>query len=234
MRLGENIVHMVLAKVAGGAPGVKGIGLFIVPRFLVGQGGEVGDRNDIVLAGLNHKMGFRGTVNTVLGFGEGAHRPGGTAGAVGYLVGTEDRGLAYMFHMMNESRIAVGLGATAIGYAGYTEGLAVRARPDPGASGRAQRPDVAGGADHPARRRETNAARAEGVRRGRSGAMPLLLAPSSTRDRTSPEPDRAGTCCAPARGPHADRQEPGHRSGAWRRTTWRSRSTAATATPATT
>jgi hypothetical protein len=64
-------------------------------------------------------MGFRGTVNTVLGFGEGAHSPGGRAGAVGYVVGEENRGLAYMFHMMNEARIGVGLGAVALGYTGY-------------------------------------------------------------------------------------------------------------------
>jgi alkylation response protein AidB-like acyl-CoA dehydrogenase len=121
--MGENIVHLVLAKVPGGAPGVKGIGLFIVPRLLVGDDGELGERNDVVLAGLNHKMGFRGTVNTVLGFGEGVHRPDGAPGAVAYLVGEEHRGLAYMFHMMNESRIAVGLGATSIGSAGYAKSL---------------------------------------------------------------------------------------------------------------
>jgi alkylation response protein AidB-like acyl-CoA dehydrogenase len=121
--MGENIVHMVLAKVPDGSPGVKGIGLFVVPRVLVGIDGALGERNDITLAGLNHKMGFRGTVNTVLGFGEGAHRPGGEVGAVGYLIGEASRGLAYMFHMMNESRIAVGLGATSIGYAGYTKAL---------------------------------------------------------------------------------------------------------------
>jgi alkylation response protein AidB-like acyl-CoA dehydrogenase len=121
--MGENIVHMVIAKIPGGPPGVKGIGLFIVPRVLVGPDGALGEPNDIVLAGLNHKMGFRGTVNTILGFGEGAHLPGGAPGAVGYLVGDEQHGLAYMFHMMNESRIAVGLGATAIGYAGYTRSL---------------------------------------------------------------------------------------------------------------
>ena len=121
--LGENIVHMVIAKIPDGPPGVKGIGLFIVPRFLLDADEEPAERNDIVLAGLNHKMGFRGTVNTVLGFGEGAHRPGGKGGAVGYLVGEETRGLAYMFHMMNESRISVGLGATALGYAGHARAV---------------------------------------------------------------------------------------------------------------
>lgn len=121
--IGENIVHLVLAKIPGGPPGVKGISLFIVPRFLLRDEGEIGERNDIVLAGLNHKMGFRGTVNTVLGFGEGEYRPGGEAGAVGYLIGEPNRGLAYMFHMMNEARIGVGLGATSLGYTGYLKSL---------------------------------------------------------------------------------------------------------------
>ncbi len=121
--LSDNIVHLVLARTPGGPPGVKGISLFIVPRFLVGDDGELGERNDVVLAGVNHKMGYRGTVNTVLGFGEGVHRPGGEAGAVGYLIGEPNRGLAYMFHMMNEARIGVGMGATALGYTGYLKSL---------------------------------------------------------------------------------------------------------------
>ncbi|MBJ7453336.1 MAG: acyl-CoA dehydrogenase, partial [Blastococcus sp.] len=106
--LTENIVHLVLAKVPGGPAGVKGISLFVVPKFLVGDDGTLGERNDVVLAGLNHKMGYRGTTNTLLNFGEGVHTPGGRAGAVGYLVGEENRGLTYMFHMMNEARIGVG------------------------------------------------------------------------------------------------------------------------------
>ncbi len=121
--LGENIVHLVLAKIPGSPPGVKGISLFIVPRFLLNDDGSTGERNDVVLAGVNHKMGFRGTVNTVLGFGEGEYKPGGEAGAVGYLIGEPNRGLAYMFHMMNEARIGVGLGATALGYTGYLKSL---------------------------------------------------------------------------------------------------------------
>ncbi len=118
--LTENIVHLVLAKIPGGPAGVKGISLFVVPKVIVGTG----ERNDVVLAGLNHKMGFRGTVNTLLNFGEGGHTPGGAPGAVGYLVGEQHRGLAYMFHMMNEARVGVGLGATALGYTGYLHSLA--------------------------------------------------------------------------------------------------------------
>ena len=119
----ENIVHLVLARIPGAPPGVKGISLFIVPRRLVGADGTCGERNDVALAGLNHKMGYRGTVNTLLNFGEGRFKPGGRAGAIGYLVGEAHRGLGYMFHMMNEARIGVGLGAVALGYAGYLESL---------------------------------------------------------------------------------------------------------------
>ncbi|MEX5718734.1 acyl-CoA dehydrogenase [Geodermatophilus maliterrae] len=121
--LTENIVHLVLAKIPGGPPGVKGISLFVVPKFLVTEDGSVGERNDVVLAGLNHKMGYRGTTNTLLNFGEGVHTPGGRAGAVGYLVGEPHRGLPYMFHMMNEARIGVGMGATVLGYTGYLHAL---------------------------------------------------------------------------------------------------------------
>jgi butyryl-CoA dehydrogenase len=109
--LSENIVHLVLARVAGAPDGVKGLSLFIVPKVL-----PDGTRNDVTLAGLNHKMGFRGTTNALLNFGE-------KGGAVGDLVGEEGRGLAAMFHMMNEARIGVGLGAMALGYTGYLKSL---------------------------------------------------------------------------------------------------------------
>jgi len=110
--LSDNIIHLVLAKIPGGPAGVGGISLFIVPKFLVGDDGAIGERNDVTLAGLNHKMGYRGLPNTVLSFGE-------EGGAVGYLVGEPHRGLSYMFHMMNEARIGVGMGATAQGELGY-------------------------------------------------------------------------------------------------------------------
>jgi alkylation response protein AidB-like acyl-CoA dehydrogenase len=121
--LTANIVHLILAKIPGAPAGTKGISLFVVPKFLVEDGGALGPRNDIALAGLNHKMGYRGTVNTILNFGEGAHEPEGRAGAVGYLVGERHHGLTYMFHMMNEARLGVGLGALALGYAGYLKSL---------------------------------------------------------------------------------------------------------------
>jgi len=126
--LSENIVHLVLAKIPGPdgklVPGVKGISLFVVPKYLVNENGSLGEHNDVVLAGLNHKMGYRGTTNCLLNFGEGQkYRPGGKAGAVGYLVGEPGQGLAYMFHMMNEARIGVGIGAAVLGYTGYLHAL---------------------------------------------------------------------------------------------------------------
>ncbi|MDV6211825.1 acyl-CoA dehydrogenase [Rhodococcus erythropolis] len=121
--LTENIVHLVLAKVPGGGSGVNGISLFIVPKFLAGPDGNVGARNDVTLTGLNHKMGFRGTTNTLLAFGDGTHTPEGSAGAIGFLVGEENRGLSYMFHMMNEARIGVGFVATSLGYVGYLKSV---------------------------------------------------------------------------------------------------------------
>ncbi|MBW4935272.1 acyl-CoA dehydrogenase [Marinobacter sp. F4206] len=114
--LSENIIHMVLARLPDAPPGVKGISLFLVPKFLVNDDDSLGDRNDVALAGLIHKMGYRGTTSTMLNFGE-------RAGAVGYLVGEPHQGLAAMFHMMNEARIGVGLGSVMLGYTGYLHAL---------------------------------------------------------------------------------------------------------------
>jgi butyryl-CoA dehydrogenase len=126
--LTENIVHLVLAKIPGPdgrlVPGTKGISLFIVPKKMVDAGGRLtGERNDVALAGLNHKCGWRGTTNTLLNFGEGRFKPGGRAGAIGYLVGQPGQGLRCMFHMMNEARIGVGMAATMLGMAGYEVSL---------------------------------------------------------------------------------------------------------------
>jgi alkylation response protein AidB-like acyl-CoA dehydrogenase len=114
--LSENIVHMVLAKLPDAPPGVKGISLFIVPKFLVNADGSLGPRNDVLLAGLFHKMGWRGTTSTALNFGDNGN-------CVGYLVGEAHKGLNYMFQMMNEARIGVGMGAVMLGYAGYLYSL---------------------------------------------------------------------------------------------------------------
>ncbi len=126
--LTENIIHLVLAKIPGAdgklVPGTRGISLFVVPKKLVdGQARLTGERNDVALAGLNHKCGWRGTTNTLLNFGEGRFLPRGRAGAIGYLVGKPGEGLRCMFHMMNEARIGVGLAATMLGMAGYEASL---------------------------------------------------------------------------------------------------------------
>ncbi|WP_406828524.1 acyl-CoA dehydrogenase [Microbulbifer sp. ARAS458-1] len=112
----ENIVHMVLARIKGAPAGVKGISLFLVPKVIPSEGEQPAVRNDVKLAGLLHKMGYRNTTSTVLSFGE-------EEGAVGYLVGEPHKGLSYMFQMMNEARIGVGTGAAVIGYRGYRHAL---------------------------------------------------------------------------------------------------------------
>ncbi|TBU82992.1 acyl-CoA dehydrogenase [Pseudomonas daroniae] len=114
--LSENIVHLVLARLPDAPAGVKGISLFIVPKFLINEDGNQGPRNDVTLAGLFHKMGWRGTTSTALNFGDQGN-------CVGYLVGKPHAGLSYMFQMMNEARIGVGMGAVMLGYAGYLYSL---------------------------------------------------------------------------------------------------------------
>ncbi|MHB8947642.1 MAG: acyl-CoA dehydrogenase [Rhodoferax sp.] len=134
--LTQNIIHLVLAKIPGPdgqlPPGTRGISLFIVPKKMVNTAGVLTDeRNDVALAGLNHKLGWRGTVNTLLNFGEGKYPVTSTgggldgkgAGAVGYLVGQPGEGLRCMFHMMNEARIGVGIAAVMLGLAGYEASL---------------------------------------------------------------------------------------------------------------
>lgn len=112
----DNIVHMVLAKIPGSPAGVKGISLFLVPKHRVNDDGSIGDSNNIALAGLNHKMGNKGTTNCLLNFGE-------SGDSIGYLVGDENKGLSNMFHMMNEARVAVGMGSTVVGLGGYLYSL---------------------------------------------------------------------------------------------------------------
>lgn len=126
--LTENIIHLVLAKIPDDSgklvAGTRGISLFIVPKKIVNDQAQLtGERNDVALAGLNHKLGWRGTTNTLLNFGEGKFMPGGQAGAVGYLVGKPGEGLRCMFHMMNKARIGVGTAATMLGLAGYYASL---------------------------------------------------------------------------------------------------------------
>jgi alkylation response protein AidB-like acyl-CoA dehydrogenase len=110
--LSDNIVHLVLARIQGAPKGVKGISLFVVPKFLLNDDGSIGADNDVALAGLFHKMGGRAQTSTALSFGE-------KQGSIGYLVGEEHCGLKYMFHMMNEARIMVGTSGAVLAVAGY-------------------------------------------------------------------------------------------------------------------
>jgi len=114
--LSSNIVHAVLARIEGAPPGVKGISLFICPKFLLNDDGSLGARNDVQLAGLFHKMGGRGQTSTALNFGE-------NDGAVAYLVGEPHQGLKYMFHMMNEARVMVGTSGATLAMCGYQYSL---------------------------------------------------------------------------------------------------------------
>ncbi len=114
--LSSNIVHAVLARIEGAPPGVKGISLFICPKFLLNDDGSLGARNDVQLAGLFHKMGGRGQTSTALNFGE-------IDGAVAYLVGEPHQGLKYMFHMMNEARVMVGTSGATLAMCGYQYSL---------------------------------------------------------------------------------------------------------------
>lgn len=121
--ISENIVHLVLARTPDAPAGVKGISLFIVPKRKVGADGTVGERNGVVLAGLNHKLGQRGITNCLLNFGEDGE-------SVGYLVGELNNGLGQMFHMMNEARISVGHASIMSALAGYLYSLDyARSRP---------------------------------------------------------------------------------------------------------
>jgi 3-(methylthio)propanoyl-CoA dehydrogenase len=130
--MAENIVHMVLARVAGAPEGVKGISLFVVPKFRVGKGGALVERNDVRCISIEHKMGIKASPTAVLQYGE-------NGGAAGYIVGEENRGLEYMFIMMNSARFAVGVQGIAIAESAYQKAVAfakdrVQGRPVDGSS----------------------------------------------------------------------------------------------------
>ncbi|RFF27266.1 MULTISPECIES: acyl-CoA dehydrogenase [unclassified Wenzhouxiangella] len=114
--LADNIIHLVLARIKGAPASVKGISMFIVPKYRLDGEGNPAERNGISLAGLIHKLGYRSTTSTALSFGDDAP-------CYGYLVGEPHQGLKYMFQMMNEARLGVGFGAAAIGYRGYLHSL---------------------------------------------------------------------------------------------------------------
>jgi alkylation response protein AidB-like acyl-CoA dehydrogenase len=115
--MAENIVHLVLARVTGAPEGVKGISLFVVPKFMVNKDGSLGARNDAHCVSIEHKMGIKASPTAVLQFGD-------HGGAVGYIVGQENRGLEYMFIMMNAARYAVGVQGIAIAERSYQQAVA--------------------------------------------------------------------------------------------------------------
>jgi len=114
--MADNIVHLVLARVSGAPEGVKGISLFVVPKFMVNQDGSLGDRNDVYCVSIEHKMGIKASPTAVLQYGD-------HGGAIGYLVGEENRGLEYMFIMMNAARYAVGVQGIAIAERAYQKAV---------------------------------------------------------------------------------------------------------------
>jgi alkylation response protein AidB-like acyl-CoA dehydrogenase len=116
--LTDNIIHLVLARTPDSPPGTKGISLFAVPKYLVNDDGTIGDYNDVKTVSLEHKMGIKASPTAVLSFGDS------TEGSVGYIVGEERQGMRYMFTMMNNARLAVGLSGVAIGELAYQNALA--------------------------------------------------------------------------------------------------------------
>ncbi len=114
--MAENIVHLVLARVSGAPEGVKGISLFVVPKFMVGKDGKLGARNDVHCVSIEHKMGIKASPTAVLQYGD-------NGGAIGYIVGEENRGLEYMFIMMNSARYAVGVQGIAIAEMAYQKAV---------------------------------------------------------------------------------------------------------------
>jgi 3-(methylthio)propanoyl-CoA dehydrogenase len=142
--MADNIVHLVLARVQGAPEGVKGISLFIVPKYLVNADGSLGDRNDVHCVSIEHKLGIKASPTAVLQYGD-------HGGAIGYLVGEENRGLEYMFIMMNAARYAVGLQGIAVAERAYQKAVQyardrVQSRPVdgslPGAAAIIHHPDV--------------------------------------------------------------------------------------------
>jgi acyl-CoA dehydrogenase len=143
----DNIVHLVLARLPDAPSGTKGISLFLVPKFLVNEDGTLGERNDVFCHSLEHKLGIHGSPTCTMIYGDGKF--GGEKGAIGYLIGEENRGLACMFTMMNNARLAVGMQGVAISEAATQKALAyARERTQgraPGSTGAGMSPIV----DHP-------------------------------------------------------------------------------------
>jgi alkylation response protein AidB-like acyl-CoA dehydrogenase len=118
----DNIVHLVLARLPDAPAGTRGISLFLVPKFFVNDDGSLGERNDVVCASIEHKLGIHASPTCTMIYGDGTH--GDKPGAIGWLIGEENRGLACMFTMMNNARLAVGMQGVAVAEAAYQRALA--------------------------------------------------------------------------------------------------------------
>ncbi|MDN5843604.1 MAG: acyl-CoA dehydrogenase, partial [Alcaligenaceae bacterium] len=181
--LAENIVHLVLARTPDAPDGVKGISLFIVPKFVVGEDGSPGPRNDVWCASLEHKLGIHGSPTAVLLFGSGKGDAG--EGAVGYLIGQENHGLEYMFIMMNAARYAVGIQAIAVSERALQHADAYAQERLQG-----QAPGVSGGPVPIVRHPDVQ--RMLGTMRGLTeGARAVAYVAASLRDKAAHEPDEA-------------------------------------------
>lgn len=110
--MADNIIHLVLARTENAPPGIKGISLFLVPKFIPNTDGSLGPRNDLICSGIEHKMGINGSATCTINFGDNGH-------CIGYLIGKECQGIELMFQLMNEARIAVGIQGLALGSAAY-------------------------------------------------------------------------------------------------------------------
>jgi alkylation response protein AidB-like acyl-CoA dehydrogenase len=186
--MADNIVHLVLARTPDAPEGVKGISLFIVPKFLVAEGGSIGARNDVYCTSIEHKLGIKASPTAVLLYG-GGNYPVGTngappqAGAIGELVGEENRGLEYMFVMMNAARFGVGVQGVAVADRAYQKAAAF-------ARERVQSRDVGGSAGpvaiahHPDVRRMLMTMRAQV-----EGARALAMMTSACFDVAARHPD---------------------------------------------
>jgi 3-(methylthio)propanoyl-CoA dehydrogenase len=180
--LSENIVHLVLARTPDAPPGVRGISLFIVPKFLVNDDGSLGQRNDAFCLSVEHKLGIHGSPTCVMSYGD-------QGGAVGYVMGEENRGLEYMFIMMNLARLSVGLEGIAIGERAYQQALDY-------AKTRVQGRDLAGGSEavpivrHPDVRRMLLLMKSQ-----TQAARSLAYVVAGARDLAMRHPDEAQRKC---------------------------------------
>ena len=176
--MAENIVHLVLARTPDAPEGVKGISLFIVPKFLVNADGSLGERNDVHCVSIEHKLGIKASPTAVLQFGD-------HGGAIGYLVGEENRGLEYMFIMMNAARFAVGMQGISVAERAYQKAVSY-------AKDRLQSRDLAGSAGpvsiihHPDVKRMLMSMRAQ-----TEAARALSYVAASASDAAHHHPDEA-------------------------------------------